>query len=48
VKCVLEELCLALVLMLAGMSDPSLRAFKVLWNDLRPAARIKFSLVAEF
>lgn len=35
------------VLMLAGRPGQSLRAVKVLWNDLRPVARIKFSRVSE-
>lgn len=35
------------VLMLAGRPGQSLRAVKVLGNDLRPVARIKFSRVSE-
>lgn len=35
------------VLMWAGWPGQSLRAAKLLWNDLGPVARIKLSLVSE-
>lgn len=41
------DLCPVFVLLLAGRPGQSLRAFEVLWNDLRPVARIQLSLAAE-
>jgi len=35
------------VFLLAGRPGQSLRAFEILWNDLRPVARIKLSLAVE-